>query len=90
MADDLADRGDLDPEQCAAVGVLVAAYLKKHGGAPEKSLAAVPVAPSPPSRPGGRRGDRHGGFSSKYYCASTPGRRQSPDVVSTGSACPPL
>jgi serine/threonine-protein kinase len=46
MADYLADRGDLDAEQRAAVGVLVAAHLKKHGGDPEKSLAAVSVAPS--------------------------------------------
>src|SRR6516225_1392435 len=46
MADYLADRGDLDPEQGAAVGVLVAAHLKKHGGDAEKSLASVAVAPS--------------------------------------------
>jgi serine/threonine-protein kinase len=46
MADYLADRGDLDPEQRGAVEVLVAAHLKKHGGDAEKSLAAVSVAPS--------------------------------------------
>jgi serine/threonine protein kinase len=46
MADHLADRGDLDPDQRAAVEVLVALHLKKRGGDPEKSLAAVPVAPS--------------------------------------------
>jgi serine/threonine-protein kinase len=46
LADYLADRGDIDPEQCAAVGVLVAAHLKKHDGDAEKSLAAVSVPPS--------------------------------------------
>jgi serine/threonine-protein kinase len=46
LADYLADRGELDPEQRAAVGVLVASHLKKHGGDAEKSLAAVSVAPS--------------------------------------------
>jgi serine/threonine-protein kinase len=46
MAEYLADRGDLDPEQRAAVNALVALNLKKHGGDPEKSLAAVSVAPS--------------------------------------------
>jgi eukaryotic-like serine/threonine-protein kinase len=43
MADHLAARGDLDPDQRAAVDALVALHLKKYGGDPEKSLAAVEV-----------------------------------------------
>jgi len=46
LADHLVGRGDLDAEQRAAVEALVALHLKKHGGDPAKSLAAVPVAPS--------------------------------------------
>jgi serine/threonine-protein kinase len=46
VADYLTDRGDLDPEQRAAVEALVALHLKKHGGDAEKSLAAVSIAPS--------------------------------------------
>ena len=41
MADYLVSRGDLEPTQRAAVEVMVAAHLKKHGCDPEKSLAAV-------------------------------------------------
>jgi serine/threonine-protein kinase len=46
MADYLAQRGDLDVEQRAAVEALVTLHLKKHGSDPEKSLAVVRVAPS--------------------------------------------
>jgi serine/threonine-protein kinase len=38
--------GHLDADDRAAVAALVARHLKKHGGDPEKSLAAVSVAPS--------------------------------------------
>src|SRR5262245_38874566 len=46
MADYLADRGDLEAEDRAAVEVLVARHLKKHGDDPERSLAAIPAGPS--------------------------------------------
>ncbi len=46
MADYLADRGDLDADDCAAVEALVLRHLKKHGGSAEKSLAAIPAGPS--------------------------------------------
>jgi serine/threonine-protein kinase len=46
LAEHLADRGDLDPDQRAVVDALVALHLKKHRGDAEKSLAAVSVAPS--------------------------------------------
>src|SRR5262245_34259660 len=41
LADHLADRGDLDGEDRLAVEALVARHLKKHGGDPERSLAAI-------------------------------------------------
>ena len=46
LADHFAARGDLDPEQRAAVNALVALNLKKHGGDPEKSLAALELGRS--------------------------------------------
>jgi hypothetical protein len=46
LADQLVDRGDLDPDDRAAVEALVARHLKKHGGSPEKSLAALAAGPS--------------------------------------------
>jgi serine/threonine-protein kinase len=46
LADYLADRGDLDPDDRAAVEALVARHLKKHGGSAERSLAAIPLGPS--------------------------------------------
>jgi eukaryotic-like serine/threonine-protein kinase len=46
MADYLADHGDLDADDRAAVDALVARHLKKHGGSAEKSLAAMPAGPS--------------------------------------------
>jgi polyhydroxyalkanoate synthesis regulator phasin len=46
LVDHLADRGDLDAEQRAAVNALVALHLKKHGDDPEKSLAAMAAGPS--------------------------------------------
>ncbi len=39
-------RGDLDTEQAAGVDVIVALHLKKYGGDPEKSVAALPDARS--------------------------------------------
>jgi eukaryotic-like serine/threonine-protein kinase len=46
LADYLAARGDLDPDQRAGVEAMVALHLKKHGGSAEKSLAAVPAGRS--------------------------------------------
>jgi len=46
LAEHLAERGDLDPDQRAAVSVLVKLHVKKHGGDPEKSLASLAVGPS--------------------------------------------
>ncbi len=41
LADYLAARGDLDPEQRAGVEAMVGLHLKKHGGDAAKSLAAI-------------------------------------------------
>ena len=41
IAEHLLDRGALDAEQCTVVEAMVALHLKKHGGDPEKSLAAL-------------------------------------------------
>src|SRR6516162_10828473 len=41
LAEHLATRGDLDPEQRAGVEAMVGLHLKKHGGDAEKSLAAI-------------------------------------------------
>jgi tetratricopeptide (TPR) repeat protein len=46
LADYLADRGDLEPEQRAGVEAMVRLHLKKHGGDVEKSLAAIPAGRS--------------------------------------------
>src|SRR5262245_37041916 len=46
LADYLADHGDLDAEDRAAVEALVARHLKKHGNDVEKSLAAIPAGRS--------------------------------------------
>jgi serine/threonine-protein kinase len=46
LAEHLAVRGDLDPDQRAGVEAMVGLHLKKHGGDAEKSLAAVAVPPS--------------------------------------------
>jgi serine/threonine protein kinase len=46
LADHLAARGDLDPDQRAAVEAMAALHVKKYGGDPEKSLAAIPAGPS--------------------------------------------
>ena len=46
MADYLADRGDFDEDDRAAVEALVGRHLKKHGGSTEKSLAAIPAGQS--------------------------------------------
>src|SRR5208283_2067055 len=44
LADHLVDRGALDAAQCGVVEALVGLHLKKHGGSPAQSLAAVPAA----------------------------------------------
>jgi serine/threonine protein kinase len=41
LAEHLLARGDLDPDQRDGVEAMVALHLKKHGGAAEKSLAAI-------------------------------------------------
>jgi tRNA A-37 threonylcarbamoyl transferase component Bud32 len=41
LADHLLSRGDVDAEDRIAVEALVARHLKRHGGAPEESLAAM-------------------------------------------------
>src|SRR6266550_4182449 len=46
LADVLTTRGDLDPADRAAIEALVARHLARHGGDPEKSLAALDVARS--------------------------------------------
>src|SRR5436853_4548429 len=46
LADHLADRGDLDADDRAAVEALVERHLKKHEGDAERSLAAVEVGRS--------------------------------------------
>jgi len=46
LADHLEARNELDPEDRRAVEALVARHLKKHGGDPKKSLAALAVGPS--------------------------------------------
>jgi serine/threonine protein kinase/tetratricopeptide (TPR) repeat protein len=43
LADHLIGRGDLDAEQRGLLEALVAQHLKKHGGDPEMSLAAIPA-----------------------------------------------
>jgi serine/threonine-protein kinase len=46
LAEHLAVRGDLDPEQRAGVEAMVSLHLRKHGGDAAKSLAAVPAGRS--------------------------------------------
>ncbi len=46
LADHLEARNELDPEDRRAVEALVARHLKKHGGDPKKSLAALALGPS--------------------------------------------
>ena len=41
LAEILVYRGDLDADDRSAVDALVASYLRKHGGDPEKSLASI-------------------------------------------------
>jgi len=43
LADYLETRGDLDPDDRAAVEALVTRNLKRHGGDVERSLAEVPA-----------------------------------------------
>src|SRR4029077_13374399 len=42
LADHLEALGHLDADQRSAVDPIVALHLKRHGGNPEKSLAAIP------------------------------------------------
>jgi serine/threonine-protein kinase len=46
LADHLAARGDLDADQRAAVEVMAALHLKKHGGDVERSLAVIAAGAS--------------------------------------------
>src|SRR5262249_33212808 len=46
IADHLVSRGDLDADDRAAVEALVVRHVKKHGGDPEQSLAAVSAGAS--------------------------------------------
>jgi eukaryotic-like serine/threonine-protein kinase len=46
LADHLQARGELDPDDRAAVEALVTRHIKRHGGDVEKSLAAVPAGKS--------------------------------------------
>ena len=46
MVDHLVSRGDLEPDDAAAVEALVVRHLKKHGGDPEKSLAMIEIGRS--------------------------------------------
>ena len=46
LAEHLAARGDLDPEQRAGVEAMVGLHLKKHGGDVARSLAAIPAGRS--------------------------------------------
>jgi serine/threonine-protein kinase len=46
LADHLAARGDLDPDQRAGVEAMVGWHLKKHGGDAARSLAALPAGRS--------------------------------------------
>ena len=46
LAEHLAARGDLDPDQRAGVEAMVGLHLKKHGDDAKRSLAALPAAPS--------------------------------------------
>jgi hypothetical protein len=44
LADHLIARSELGTEERSGVEAMVALHLKKHGGDPERSLAAVPAA----------------------------------------------
>ena len=46
LAEHLAARGDLDPDQRAGVEAMVGLHLKKHGSDAQKSLAAIPAGQS--------------------------------------------
>jgi hypothetical protein len=46
LAEHLAARGDLDPDQRAGVEAMVGLHLKKHGGEAARSLAALPAGRS--------------------------------------------
>ena len=46
LAEHLAARGDLDPDERAGVEAMVGLHLKKHGGDAAKSLAAIPAGRS--------------------------------------------
>ena len=46
LAEHLAARGDLDPDQRAGVEAMVGLHLRKHRGDPAKSLASIPAGRS--------------------------------------------
>src|SRR3954447_13163944 len=46
LAEHLAARGDLDPEQRAGVEAMVGVHLREHGGSAAESLAALPAGRS--------------------------------------------
>jgi len=46
LAEHLVDRGDLDGDDRAAIEILMARHLKKHGDDVDKSLAAIPAGRS--------------------------------------------
>src|SRR5271163_1779082 len=46
LAEHLAARGDLDPDQRDGVEAMVRLHLKKHGGDAQRSLAALPAGRS--------------------------------------------
>jgi serine/threonine protein kinase/tetratricopeptide (TPR) repeat protein len=46
LATYLVNRGDLDAEQCAGVEAMVTLHLRRHGGDPDRSLAAIPAGRS--------------------------------------------
>jgi serine/threonine-protein kinase len=46
LAEYLVDHGALEADDRDAVAALAARYLRKHGGDPERSLAALPAGPS--------------------------------------------
>src|SRR4051794_21988490 len=45
LGDIFCRRGILDAEQHAALAMLLTQHLRRHGGDPQASLAAVPISP---------------------------------------------
>ena len=87
LADYLAARGDLDPDQFAGVEAMVGVHLKKHGGDAAKSLAALPTGRS--TRESLAAGGSRRSTASRHAC-SPPAPRPTPTLRSaTPSARPP-